>query len=167
MLLQVISSVDTRSIVTSINSSLQGTVNAMETTNQLSNNATQIRNNVAALHDDITRSSGAVASADILNDQSALNRTIAVSAINELRQTFNNLDQVDQATLEGVRQLVMDVRGMYNAANLEVTYQELNSRLMEQRAMREQLQRELNGLRDDIEHLRRVNQALPSECNQN
>ena len=74
---------------------------------------------------------------------------------------LSNLDLVDSSALDEVRQLVSQTRSKHEAADLSGVYQTLVSRLEEQRAIRTQLQEELDGLTGDIERLRRVNQALP------
>ncbi len=131
--------------------------------------ATNVTDNFLALQQqssDIAQSEADVDEANSQNNQSSVLRDSAVQAIAEFRAVLDNLEPVDQGRLDLLRQLVSDAREDFNMADLTEMYRELSSALTSQRDTRLQLEAELRSLDEDIEHLRRVNLALPSGCSE-
>lgn len=100
--------------------------------------------------------------ADLTNDQSEADTRSVVAAVSQVRQALDSLDVVELSELDDIRRLVAEVRSELIAADLSNVYQALMERLMEQRTRRQQLEMELGELSADIEHLRRINLALPN-----
>ncbi len=145
----------------SANASAESSIASMNTVSELSNNATDILQDVQDLENSISQTEAEVLAANSINEETRRDRDTAVSAVEQLRAKLNDLDLIDSSTLDEVRQLVSQTRNKYEAADLSGIYRTLTSRLEEQRNIRNQLQEELDGLTGDIEHLRRVNEALP------
>ena len=157
---------ETQNIVTSVNASLQAGIGALEAVASLSDNTSTVLEDLQSLSDGFAQREADLDLVESSNEQSAANRDAARSALNQVREAFNSLETADQSKLELIRQLISDVHIKLNAANLTNVYEELRGRLTEQRNTREQLEEELNGMRADIEHLRRVNLTLPNSCNE-
>lgn len=133
----------------------------MNTVTSLSSNVSEALTELQDLNRDVEQHEAEVSLAESLNEQSALDRSRTVTAVAQLQETLDNLDTVNLADLEEIRMLVSSLRAEYNAADLSGVHEGLVEMLEEQRAERQRLEMQLHGLTDDIEHLRRVNLALP------
>lgn len=153
---------DTNSLVTSVNSSLQSATASKDQITAISNNVSDILTELETLGRDIAEREAQVNASEAINEQSAMDRTEAVDAVEQIRQQLESLEAVEASDLRELRQLVDQVRDEYDSAGLSGLYAGLTARLEEQRAERARLETELEGLMGDIEHLRRVNQALPN-----
>ena len=162
--MQEISSVDTGSIVASVNASLQSCINSTETISALSDDINGILMQLQALSTNIAESASEVTQADLTNDQTSEDTETAESAVFEVQEALDNLQEANltMSDLEDLRQLITNVRSEYESADLANVYGILSERLVEQRATRERFEAELNGLSGDVEHLRRINSVLPT-----
>lgn len=148
--------------MTSTNASLQSAVTSKETIDALADDVSDVLTELETLQRDIADREAQVNSSEAVNEQSAMDRSSAVTAVDQLRDELDSLDAVEASDLQEIRQLIDEVRDEYDSAGLSNVYADLRSRLDDQRATRQQLEMKLEGLMSDIEHLRRVNQALPS-----
>ena len=145
----------------SANNSAEASRASANTLSALSEESTNILEQVQELSSSVTQQEEEVVTANAINQQTASDRDSAASAVEQLRARLSALDLVDSSELDEVRQLVSQTRSKYESADLSGVYQTLTERLAEQRAVRMQLEADLDALTDDIEHLRRVNRALP------
>lgn len=138
----------------------------MATITSISESTSSIMATLEMLNEDLAEREEEVGVVAALNNQTASDLSEGRDAVDEVRQALSNIEVVDEADLEQVRQLLSVARDDLNAADLSGIYEMFRSRLAAQRALREELERELGEMVEDIEHLRRINMALPTGgCN--
>ena len=128
----------------------------------LASNVSDLLAQQQSLQADIAESQARLESIEATNNRSAEERDQAVAAVEQVREALENLAGVEASKIEDIRRLLNDVRLQSEAADLSGVYEALRGRVEEQRATRQRLEAELAALEGDIEHLRRVNQALPN-----
>ena len=95
-------------------------------------------------------------------------RDVSSANLDLVREAFMDLQPVDETKLVGVRELLGATREALREANVYETYQHLRQKLDHQRSERERLENQLHSLMADVDHLRRINDALPvfpDRCN--
>ena len=138
----------------------------MNTVMQLSREVQEISEELLSLSADLEQSEALVDARDATNMEAERSRNDAVAAVERLRQALESLDPTDPARLEDVRRMIEGLRADLRAADLSGVYESLMERLLEQRAERESLEAELEGLSREIERVRQIGSVLPTGCNE-
>ena len=149
----------------SINASLHSSIASLDTITSLADDVSNISRQLQDVNANIATRRAEVEAANTTNAQTALRRDEAVAAVNQVQRALDNLDPTDPSRLEEVRRLISGIQAEYQTADLSGVYQRLMERLVAQRAVREELEAELEGLNGDIEHLRQISSVLPTDCN--
>jgi len=159
--MQAISSANTSSVVSCINSSLYSSVQALTEIQQYSSMLVLYSDVFSGLEERVSESQATVGQLLENANRTREVRDATSARLGLVRDAFMDLQPVDETKLLGVRELLETIREALREADIYGTYQRLRERLDHQRSERTRLEAQVGSLMADIDQLRKINDALP------